>query len=70
VLEKVSTDEKAPMMKRFRVLYKSIADRYVKEKGSEFLDMRNQVTDRLASLFESLLPIVQRIHTRLRSRSG
>jgi hypothetical protein len=70
VFEKESTGKKDPTMKRYRVLYKSLTDRYVKEKSSEFSDVRNQVTDRIASLFESLLPIVERIHTRLRKGSG
>lgn len=68
LVEKDATYEGDPLLERFRVFYKSQTDRYVKAKRLEFLDVRNQITDRVATLFESLLPIVQRIHTRLNSR--
>lgn len=65
VLQKSSGSESCPFVRRYRVLYKTMADHDVKSRREELLALTNRVSDRIARLLESLLPVVERTRRRL-----
>ena len=64
VLEK-SCAESDPLIRRYRTFYKTMADRDVRSRREELSVLSNGVSDRIARLLESLLPVVERTNQRL-----
>jgi hypothetical protein len=65
VLEKETASRSDPLISRYRVLYKTMADNDVKSRRKDLLALADRVSDRIARLLESLLPVVERTKKQL-----
>jgi hypothetical protein len=67
-LEK-ETSKSDPLIGRYRVFYKTMADNDVKSRRKNLLALADRVSDRIARLLDSLLPIVERTKKQLSGAS-
>jgi hypothetical protein len=65
VLERSTASKSDPLIGRYRALYKTMADNDVKSRRKNLLALADHVSDRIARLLESLLPIVERTKKQL-----